>query len=154
MIEVQVVDPGDQLFKHQKTQSIQIHDHAAGEIEVAAHGDLDDPVVAVAVFVVADAVDASVLLWGPSGIVQAVAGSELLDVCNLYNIGWHGSVMRWIRPTHPVCEGGGKIARWIGTSARQLVVRVPLRGVLAGYKNRTRCGTALGLSHLSGVSDF
>lgn len=89
-----MVDPGDQLLEHQQAQQVEVHDHPALRVEFAAHGDLDDPVVAVAIFVVADPVDAPILLRRPSRVVQPVAGGKLLDVADLYDFGRHAAVRR------------------------------------------------------------
>lgn len=94
-----MIDVVDQLFEHKEPQAVQIHDHATALVEFAAQRDLDDPVVAMPVLIVADAIDAPILFRRPSRVVQPVTGGELLDVSDFDDLCGHGRSRKFFRET-------------------------------------------------------
>lgn len=72
MVEVFVIDLTDQFLAQDHHQPIQIQHHPASLRNQAADSDFDRVVVSVAVRVVADAVEAPVLLFAEIRVVEPV----------------------------------------------------------------------------------
>ena len=75
-VQVHVIETVEQICSREGIEVGEIADHAGGGIDRAAEGDFDGVVVAVAIGVIALAVDGAILLRGVGVGVQAMRGAE------------------------------------------------------------------------------